>query len=99
MLYWAQNLPKNGYMPYESNILVCFLVIFWSLANENPIFVAFNELIDVQNIQFTILQTSISKKMSILQIEFFIFGSRKIIFTQNLTFNFAHLEYKLQKGT
>ena len=59
-----------------------FWCAFWSLVNENPIFVAFNELIDVQNIQFTILQTSISKKMSILQIEFFIFGSRKIIFTQ-----------------
>ena len=62
-------------MQYESGILECFLILFWSLANDNPIFVAFNELIDVQIIQFTILQTSISKKMSILQIEFFIFGS------------------------
>jgi hypothetical protein len=66
-LYWAQNLQKK--MPYESGILVCFLVIFWSLANENPIFVAFNKLIDVQNIQFTILQTS-AKRCPYFKIEF-----------------------------
>ena len=42
---------KNGYIPYESGILVCLLGIFWSLANENHIFVVFNELIDVQNPQ------------------------------------------------
>ena len=33
---------KNGYIQYESGILMCLLVIFWSLANENYFFVVFN---------------------------------------------------------
>ena len=51
---FSSKFTKNGYIPYESGTLVCLLVIFWSLAYENHIFVVFNELIDVQNTQFTI---------------------------------------------
>ena len=38
---------QNGYIiPYES-----LFVTFWSLANENRIFVVCNELIDVETLQ------------------------------------------------
>ena len=61
----GSNLPKNGYIPYESGILLCLLVIFWSLANEIYFFVVLNELICIQNPQFTKLRTTISKRMAI----------------------------------
>ena len=68
---------KNSYIPYESGILVCLLVILWSLANEYHIFVVLNELIGIQNPQFKILRTTISKRMAIHYLRFFYFWLKK----------------------
>ena len=65
---------------------MCLLIIFWSLADENHIFVVFNELIDVQNPQFTISRTTISKKMAIHKQDFQFFDQERSFLLKNYTF-------------
>jgi hypothetical protein len=50
------------------------LVIFWSFANDNHIFVVFNQLKDVQNPHFTILRTTTTQ-----QKEGYTFNKKKIL--------------------
>ena len=83
LLYWAQNLPKNDYIPYESGILVYLLVIFWSLANKNHIFwsCAMKWLMfKTINLQYYEPQWEKRWPLAILHIRFLIFGTN-IIFT------------------
>ena len=90
---WLHTIWK-----WYSGVLIGHLLVFgqWNL------FFCGVEWTDRCSIpQFTILRTTISKRMAIHCLRFFIFGSRKIIFTYKrfLKFFLGHLEYKYQKVT
>ena len=84
---------KNGYIPYESGILVCLLVIFGIWPMKTIFFVVFNELIGIQNQPFFLpfsVQTSksnISLKLYKIQFTKYHLLSKKYFVYKKKEFN------------